>query len=46
MAIVLKDEFVMDPSRVEAEVRKQVQNRLDKHQEHNASRKLTKQKKA
>lgn len=33
MALVLKDEFIMDPSRVEAEVKKQVQERLDKHLE-------------
>lgn len=42
MALVMKDEYVLDPSRVEAEVKKQMKDRLEKHLQENASRKLTK----
>ena len=42
MAIVMKDEFIMDPSRVESEARQQTQERIDKHNLSNSQRKLTK----
>ena len=45
MAIVMKDEFIMDPSRVEAEARQQTQERIDKHNQSNSQRKLTKSQK-
>lgn len=42
MAIVMKNEFIIDPSRVEAEAQKQTQERINKHLESNSTRKLTK----
>jgi len=42
---VMGDSAVMDPSKMEAAVRKQVQSRLDKHDAENESRKLTKEEK-
>ena len=31
MAIVMKDEFIIDPSKVEAEAKKQQEERLNEH---------------
>ena len=45
MAVVMKDEFVMDPSRVESLAKSEVEERLKKHLDANKSRKLTKIKK-
>lgn len=42
MAIVMKNEFILDPSRVEAEAKKQTEERINKHLEANSVRKLTK----
>ena len=45
MAIVMKDEFIIDPSKVEAEAKKQQEERLNKHLQTNQERKLTKNQK-
>ena len=42
MAIVMKDEFIIDPSKVEAEAKKQEEERLSQHLQANQERKLTK----
>lgn len=38
---VLGDDAIMEPSKMEAKVRKQMSERQAKHAEHNASRQLT-----
>lgn len=38
---VLTSDAVQDPTKVEAKVRRDVQNRADKHEQDNQSRKLT-----
>lgn len=40
---ILGTEAVIDPSKAEKEVRKQMQERYEKHIQHNESRKLTKE---
>ncbi len=43
---VLKDEAVADPTRVEMEVKKAIQDRLQAHLDSNEERKLTKEQRA
>lgn len=42
MAIVMKDQFIIDPSKVQAQAKRQQQERLNKHLNANSERKLTK----
>ena len=42
MAIVMKDQFIVDPSKVEAEAKKQTDQRLKTHLQSNEERKLSK----
>lgn len=41
MALVMKNEFILDPTKIEAEARRQTEERLANHLEQNSSRKLT-----
>ena len=42
MAIVMKNQFILDPSKIEGEAKKQTEERVNKHLQTNSVRKLTK----